>query len=259
MSPEPDLFADDPGRFHRFAREFRAQNILGDLVNEILDKHIDKIKVKDGEERDLSVLVSVSFGKGLKTFQAILRLCALGFGEDAIILLRSNVNLLINTRFILTDENPVKRAKEFIAYSVKERLKYLDLAHDGKRPPWVEKINLEDMERDAKKWKRIKIHERGEQVARFHYNQGYRFYSSIEHSDAMALNSYVSDWNETGPQIGSGPSDEYLRIALVHSFNVMADLLVTVLQYFDIDRPDVLEKLEQVSSQLGQAEEAPRE
>src|SRR3989338_4905478 len=124
MSPETDVFADDPGRFQRFEREFRAQNFLGDLVNEILDRHEHKLKVKDGEERDLSLLISASFGKGLKTFQAISRLCALGYGEDAIILLRSNVNLLINTRFILSDKNPAERAKEFIAYSVKERLKY---------------------------------------------------------------------------------------------------------------------------------------
>jgi len=252
MSPETDLFADDSGRFHRFDREFSAQNVLGDLVNEILDKHVDKLKLKDGEERDLSLLISASFGKGLKTFQAISRLCVLGFGEDANILLRSNVNLLINTRFILSDKNPVDRAKEFIAYSIKERLKYLDLAHEGKRPTWAEKIDPEEIERDAERWKRINIQMRAEQVARFHYSQGYRLYCSIEHSDAMALNSYITEWNETGPQIGSGPSDEYLGIALVHSFSVMADLLVTVMQYFGIDRPDVLEKLKQTWSELAQ-------
>jgi hypothetical protein len=74
----------------------------------------------------------------------------------------------------------------------------------------------------------------------------------------MALNSYISEWNEKGPQIGSGPSDEYLGIALVHSFSVMADLLVTVLQYFSIDCPNVLEKLQQTWSELGK-EHAERE
>jgi Family of unknown function (DUF5677) len=252
MSPETDFFADDPGRFQRFQREFRAQNLLGDLVNEILDRHGDKLKLKDGEERDLSLLISASFGKGLKTFQAISRLCALGFGEDAIILLRSNINLLINTRFILSDKNPVERTKEFIAYSTKERLKYLDLAHDGKRPTWAEKVDPEEIERDAERWKQTSIQKRAQQVAPFHYSQGYRLYSSIEHSDAMALNAYIGEWNETGPRIGSGPSDEYLGVALVHSFSVMADLLVTIMQYFDINRPDVLEKLKQIWTELGE-------
>ena len=251
MSPETDVFADDPGRFQRFEREFRAQNFLGDLVNEILDRHEHKLKVKDGEERDLSLLISASFGKGLKTFQAISRLCALGYGEDAIILLRSNVNLLINTRFILSDKNPAERAKEFIAYSVKERLKYLDLAHDGKRPKWAEKIDPQEIERDAERWKRTTIEVRAQQLAPFHYSQGYRLYSSIEHSDAMALNAYIGEWNETGPRIESGPRDEYLGVALVHSFGVMADLLLTVMQYFEINRPDVLEKLKQTWTALG--------
>ena len=251
MSLETDFFADDPGRFQRFEREFRAQNLLWDLVNEILDRHEDKLKLKDGEQRDLSLLISASFGKGLKTFQAISRLCALGFGEDAIILLRSNVNLLINTQFILSDKNPVERAKEFIAYSVKERLKYFNLAHDGKRPKWAEKINPQEIECDAERWKRTTIEVRARQLAPFHYCQGYRLYSSIEHSDAMALNAYVGDWNETGPRIESGPRDEYLGVALVHSFSVMADLLVTVMQYFGINQPDVLEKLKQTWTGLG--------
>lgn len=226
MSPETDFFADDPGRFQRFKREFRAQNLLGDLVNEILDRHVDKLRLKNGEERDLSLLISASFGKGLKTFQAINRLCALGFGEDAIILLRSNVNLLINTRYIVSDKKPVERAKEFIAYSIKERLKYLDLAHEGKRPTWAEKVDPKEIERDAARWNRTSIEARAQRITSFHYSQGYRLYSSIEHSDAMALNAYIGEWNETGPKIGSGASDKYLSVALVHSFGVMADPLL---------------------------------
>ncbi len=66
----------------------------------------------------------------------------------------------------------------------------------------------------------------------------------------MALNAYIGEWNETGPRIESGPSDEYLGVALIHSFSVMADLLVAVVQYFSIDRPDVLEKLKQTSIEL---------
>jgi hypothetical protein len=99
---------------------------------------------------------------------------------------------------------------------------------------------------------------RAERVAQFHYTQGYRFYSSMEHTDAMALNSYITEWNEIGPKIGSGPSDDYIGIALVHSFHVMADLLVAVLQYFGIDRPDVLHKLEQASSELCQDDRGSR-
>ena len=252
MSPEIDFFADDPGRFQRFQGEFRAQNLLGDLVNEILNGHRDKLKLKEGEDRDLSLLVAASLGKGLKTFQAIARLCALGFGEDAMVLLRSNVNLLINTRFILSGEQPVERAKEFIAYSIKERLKYLDVAHEGRRPEWAERLNLEEMERDASKWSQTNIEIRAKRVPEFHYTQGYRLYSSIEHSDAMALNAYITEWNETGPRIASGPSDAFIGVALVHSFGVMADLVLVVMDYFGIERPDIVETLKRTWAELGQ-------
>lgn len=253
MSPEIDLFADDPERFQRFRREFRAQNILGDLVNEVLEQHGDKLKLKDGEEHDLSLLVAASFGKGLKTFQSIARLCALGFGEDALILLRSNVNLLINTRFILSDEYPVARANEFIAYSIRERLKYFDFGHGGQRPQWTERVNLEEVGQYAQKWERLSIETRAKRVPRFHYAQGYRLYSSIEHSDAMALNAYITEWDQTGPRIESGPSYEYIGVALIHSFGVMADLLPAVMNYFGIQRSDIVETLQNTWVELGQA------
>lgn len=252
MSPEIDFFADDPKRFERFQREFRPQNLLGDLVNEVLDKHGENLKLREGEECDLSLLIAGSFGKGLKTFQAITRLCALGFGEDAIILLRSNVNLLINTRFVLSDEHAVERANEFIAYSIKERLKYLDLAHEGRRPEWMERVEFEEVERYADRWGRRSIEVRSRSVPNFHYTQGYRLYSSIEHSDAMALNAYITAWDETGPRIGSGPSDEFIGVALVHSFGVMADLLLSVMNHFGIQRADIGEKLKTTWVELGQ-------
>ena len=46
--------------------------------------------------------------------QAIERLCLLGYGEDAAVLLRSNVNLLANVAYIVTDEQPNERAAEYM-------------------------------------------------------------------------------------------------------------------------------------------------
>lgn len=50
-------------------------------------------------------------------------------------------------------------------------------------------------------------------------------------------------WNEVGPRIQSGASDNHIGIALVHSFGVMADLLMLVCRYFGIERPDIREKV----------------
>jgi hypothetical protein len=241
-----NFFAEDPGRFERFQEEFRAQTVLGDSINEIIDQHSDKLKLRDGEERDLSLLIIASFfGKAQKTFQAVRSLCALGYGEDALILIRSNINLLINISFVLTANDPIIRAKEFTAYSIQERSKYLDAAHGGEHPEWMKKLNMAEIKELAKQWE-TKIKTRAESMpslaSLFHYQQGYRFYSSIEHSDVMAISGYIQDRDKPNYRV-TGPSDEYVGIALAHNFFAMADLFAIVLDYFGIQRPDIGEKL----------------
>ena len=83
-------------RHARFAPLFRLQSDVGDRVNRILDEEAAKLRVRAGEDHLLSSLMGPLLGKAMKNFQAITRLCVLGFGEDAAVLLRSNVNLLVN-------------------------------------------------------------------------------------------------------------------------------------------------------------------
>jgi hypothetical protein len=60
VSQAINLFAEDLGRYERFPEEFRAQTVLGDSINDIVEHHGDKLKPRDGEERDLSLLLRVS-------------------------------------------------------------------------------------------------------------------------------------------------------------------------------------------------------
>jgi hypothetical protein len=241
LIPDPQ---DRSDRFKRFERLFHAQDTLGDLINDVLDNHEDQLKIREGEEHDLSLLTATSFGKGMKTYQAIVRLCLIGYGEDALVLLRSNINLLINVAYVLAAPNPIDRANDFVAYSYNERVKYLRIAHDVKTSPWKAKMSDEEFKRRAEAWESVSLSERARiSAASFHYDIGYRIYSSFEHSDAFALNDYIQDWNEKGPLIQSGASDNHIGIALVHSFGVMADLFMLVCRYFAILRPDIAEKL----------------
>lgn len=94
MPLTPRLFAEAEDRNQRYEQFFRAQDFLGDRINEILEEYNDKMKVRHGSEQNLSLLVVAALGKGMKTFQAITRLCLIGYGEDALGLLRSNINRL---------------------------------------------------------------------------------------------------------------------------------------------------------------------
>src|SRR5713226_5116717 len=111
---DADREKDKAALFRRFHRLFKAQSELWDASNELLDHH--PVKVRAGDEHDLSLFVAASLGKALKTFDGINQLCMAGWGEDALVLLRSSVNLLINLGFILGDPQPIERVADFIAY-----------------------------------------------------------------------------------------------------------------------------------------------
>lgn len=231
---------DAEARFRRFAKLFRIQARIWELVNDVLD-HAD-IKVRDGAERDLSLVVGASLGKALKAFDGVHQLCMAGWGEDALIVLRANVNLLINLAYILRDPEPAERAADFIAFSATERAKYLKTAHDAS-PPWKSSMTEDEQKIRAKRWDSVRIKERSEQVPKFHYTMGYALYSSFEHSDAMALNDYIAEWNEIGLRINAGPSDKHVEVALGHNAMVLADILVLFCDYFKIERTDVAEEI----------------
>ena len=107
-------------------------------------------------------------------------------------------------------------------------------------------LNMTEIREDAKKWEKTKIHTRAERLPSpaylLHYKQGYRFYSSLEHSDIKAIDSYIRDRDKPSYRI-TGPSDEYISIALAHNFFVMTDFFNIALSYFGIQRPDIGEKL----------------
>ncbi len=229
----------------RFPKELKACNILIDCMNEVIDKYRGKIKTRGNlAEKDLDLLVSTMYGKGAKTFQAIIKLCCLGFGEDSLILLRANVNLVINLYYILSD-NSVARAGDFIAYSHREQKRYLQEAHEVE-PDWMKKLKWDEIDERAIRWGKVNIAERAKKAQQYyHYKTGYRFYSSFEHSDAQALSRYVVESNETGRKIGIVPSDEYVSIALIHNFWIMANIFLRFCSHHSIEEKDIETRLDE--------------
>ncbi|KFI23945.1 hypothetical protein [Nitrosococcus oceani] len=110
----------------------------------------------------------------------------------------------------------------------------------------MKQIKIDKIKERAKQWE-TKIKTRAESMPQsaslLHYDQGYRLYSSLEHSDTMAIDAYIQERDKPSRLINSGPSDTYIDIALTHNFVAMADLFIAVMNYFDIQRPDIAEKL----------------
>jgi hypothetical protein len=162
------------------------------------------------------------------------------------------VNLLINLGYILGDDEPIERAADFICYSYVERVNYLKTAHEAPAP-WTPKYSDEELKTRAKRWKSVSIKKRAERVPKFHYTQGYALYSSVEHSDAMALNSYIAAQDEEGTNIHAGPRDDYVEVALGHNVMVLADIVMLYCGYFKIDRPDIKQQLRGLVRSIGEA------
>jgi len=169
------------------------------------------------------------------------------------VLLRSNVNLLVNLAYIVSDQNPNERAKEFVADSWIRYTKFMKGAFDHEVNPADSPIPLphEELEALSERWCKVNIADRAKKLPEHHYKTGYKFYSGIEHSDALALFGYIADWNEIGPRIESGPSDSHLEVVLMHSAEVMATILDYVCRYWGIDRPDVFRELSGLFSAFG--------
>jgi hypothetical protein len=79
-------------------------------------------------------------------------------------------------------------------------------------------------------------------VPEFHYQTGYKLYSSFEHSDAMALDGYIEE-QDAGPRVDPGSTDAHVEVALSHSLIVLADILMLYSRHFEIDRPDATDAI----------------
>lgn len=258
MTPDPfadSVLAGTRERYARFTRLFRLQGDVGDLVNKVLDDEVEKIQVRHGSNRLLSMIIGPLLGKAMKTFQAVERLCLLGYGEDVAVLLRSNVNLLVNLAYIVSDANPNDRAKEFVADARIRYTKFMKNAFDHAVSPEDSPLPSDELEPLAKQWSKVTVADRAKKLPEHHYKTGYKFYSGIEHSDAVALFGYISDWNDVGPRIESGPSDSHVDVVLMHSAEVMATILDYVCRYWGIERPDIFTKLNDLFRAVTQVED----
>lgn len=246
MKIDPAILADTDDRFIKFQQLFIVQDVIDYEINRILNADKDKLILRGGEEHLLSLVMATAFGKALKTFRAIARLCRLGFGEDALILLRSNVNLLINVTYILSDKHPAERTKDFYAFSYQSYVRFLKEAYNEDHENRPFPMPKEELKQRANNWKKLSILDRVKPESHVHYHTGYRFYSAFEHSDMTSLFSYVNFSDSANPTFYAGPSDQYIREALSHNYGVAFDFFITFCKYQGISRPDIITKLENI-------------
>ncbi len=246
-----DAFSGADARFLRFAKHFEAQAFLQEEVEEIFKNHSGHIRLRKNRERNLSFLVALMLSKGLKTFAAVCRLCVLGFGEDAQVLLRTNINLLINLKYLLDAPDPLLRASELLASSYKNRQTFFRCGYNKTDMPIPCPVPEDKLAEYADAWGRTRIETKAgrAKLKDFYYDKGYRYFSSMEHSEAFALNEYLEEWDEVGPRM-RGESDNGVSLALLWNYRTAKDILFQFCRYFVIERPDIRDALEVREAQL---------
>lgn len=143
------------------------------------------------------------FARAFKSFDSIRRLCEVALCEDAGVILRSFLNLLVVTRWISLD--PKKRAAKYLAWYWVDMHASAQQFKDRIPPEWMPVIqknyarvkkqfeykDAKGKTRLAKKWYEPEAHTIFELFVQVdmkkHYEEGYAPLSGIEHTDTTAF------------------------------------------------------------------------
>jgi len=193
---------------------------------------------------DKEVFTAFCVGKAYKTHGALLLLCEQGYGQDAAILVRSLIDLLITLLYILEDSTN-KRIQRYFAYDWILRKKMFDY---GKTKPEILKLlearnanpkskdnTLKEIEEQAKlaqekykygrDWSDKNIREMAEFVDKKDlYLTIYRLQSQLMHTAPRTMNEYIKD-NGKGYTIEVGQNDRWVEDTLVVAFDCMYNIV----------------------------------
>lgn len=137
----------------------KAQNwtTAGEKIVALLKERTDKSTVNSSK---FQFLVDIFFRKSLKHYQAIIVLCREGFGQDALILSRTLLELYFKMKYLNQPEGKkerIRRADQFEVALIRSQLKYArnlkELAPSFSPPDGVIE-KLEALDGNAEEWEK---------------------------------------------------------------------------------------------------------
>jgi len=183
------------------------------------------------------------FAKARKSANALYVMALNGFGEDAMILARSLVNIAIDLRFICGDRDVSEsRARNWIARGRVGRREFAvragTVAPDESRVDWTKETEL------SEQWKATSIYARADiaGLGNF-YNLPYRHGSVFEHSDSWSALSFV-DFDDAEAWLLTDSSERFVDLALLSSSCALAQVIEDVGRYYEFEFGDALKHME---------------
>ncbi len=185
--------------------------------------------------------LTLIFPRAYKAFDTIRRLCELAYCEDAGVILRSLLNLLVVTRWISIGSERDRRAKKYLAWywiamqseaqkfgnRVPPQAASMIRSHYDRAKKEFEYQNGKGKTRMPAQWYQPEVQTLRDMFTEVdlgkHYEEAYKPLSGIEHSDATAYLPMLMSMEQ--------PSRDKIRLEVVSDLNV-PDYLRNAFQYF---------------------------
>jgi uncharacterized protein DUF5677 len=216
----------------RYAKELAACRSILRLADQCYERNASKAVLD--RSRSATMAVASLYGKARKQASAVHLLASQGYGEDALILARSLVNLCIDLEYITVDQNQTEtRARRWTAKGRVTRRKF------GKRvgatPPDEHKVNWTAEQALADEWPQT-IEERAKVAGLENfYNLPYRHGSSFEHSDSWSATSFLELAHDGVVDMLTGPSDRYVDLSLLTLACAFAEIACRFGRFYGFD------------------------
>lgn len=215
------------------------------------------------------VLFYLQMVKMHTAFGGVMELIKKGYGVDAMIIVRSMLNNLVNCKWIMGSRQKTK-AKRFIKYNLVLRKKFLDIAkkypeHKGHFKKILDEeqkivFSYKKVEKlfakDKNKWAGISIKQMAKDANyEWDYDFVYNLASSLEHSDINSLNEFIEGVDDTSKlfKFKGGPSTSYIMqsgIAAIKYMGEGTELFIKVFKLNNSYKKRLLRFAERVSRTL---------
>jgi hypothetical protein len=225
----------------KFAREFAAFDRILGIADRLLERNAEKFSL-DAKRLRLQAAVRL-FGRARKSVSAVRLLASSGYGEDAMAVGRSLVNLCIDLAYIVQEELD-DRTELWIANG---RLARRAMALEfGLRTEDEDTTDWNAVESLANKWRAVNIYERAKATGLENfYKVLYRHGSSFEHSDTWSLQAFLERSPE-GPVLRSEPNENLVPQSLFAAYT-FAQVALIIGKLFEFALEGAEEEMQNVA------------
>ncbi len=224
---------------------------LNKELNDLIENKISKIILKkDGRV----FFVAFVFAKAFKTHRAILLLCQQKHGEDAFMLARTLLELMITTAYILRDKTKItERLTRYLEHNVVFQTKHLRYQAE-KNPTESIKAALVEQEKEYKRlvdkhryngdsWSDKSFLDMAKEINKADtYQCVYRPQCNVSHSNARSAQEYLRPI-EQGFEINLDTSDNLVDWTLFVAFDSFHSLIAEIDEIMALELKEILYKL----------------